>query len=312
MRCSTLLKQQAHEEGIWATTWLPGSSQFLTGSVDETVKLWDSAGDKLESVHTYTGHTLGVVSLAVDSTGQYAASSALDSTIRVWDVKTTDTKGIIETPPTETWAIAFGPSTDGTLRLAAAGGSTGTVKIWLIGEDEPTAEATYELPQGESDKSKKERFVLSVVYSHDYSLVASGAMDGTVAVYDVASGKLLHSLKGHYKPVRSLTFTPDSKFLLTACDDMHCNLYDVQAGALVDSFSGHESWALCVAVHPSGSVFVSGGSDAKVKLWDLTTRTCIQTITEHSDQVWAVAFNPDGSRLVSASDDKQVILYSVA
>lgn len=62
--------------------------------------------------------------------------------------------------------------------------------------------------QGESDKSKKERFVLSVVYSHDYSLVASGAMDGTVAVYDVASGKLLHSLKGHYKPVRSLTFTP--------------------------------------------------------------------------------------------------------
>ncbi len=58
------------------------------------------------------------------------------------------------------------------------------------------------------DKHKKERFALSVAYSPDYTRIACGAMDGTVAIFDVASGKLLHSLKGHYKPVRSLAFTP--------------------------------------------------------------------------------------------------------
>ena len=33
-------------------------------------------------------------------------------------------------------------------------------------------------------------------------------MDGTVAVFDAPTGKLLHTLDGHFKPVRDLTFTP--------------------------------------------------------------------------------------------------------
>lgn len=33
-------------------------------------------------------------------------------------------------------------------------------------------------------------------------------MDGTVALFDAASGKLLHTLDGHFKPVRDLCFTP--------------------------------------------------------------------------------------------------------
>ena len=62
-------------------------------------------------------------------------------------------------------------------------------------------------PQGE-DNFKKERFVLSVAYSPDGKRLACGSMDGTVGVFDVASGKLLHTLDGHFKPVRALTFTP--------------------------------------------------------------------------------------------------------
>ena len=38
--------------------------------------------------------------------------------------------------------------------------------------------------------------------------IAAGSMDGTVAVFDAATGTALHCLKGHFKPVRDLTFTP--------------------------------------------------------------------------------------------------------
>jgi WD repeat-containing protein 61 len=61
--------------------------------------------------------------------------------------------------------------------------------------------------QGE-DNFKKERFVLSVAYSPDGKRLACGSMDGTVGVFDTDSGKLLHTLDGHFKPVRALTFTP--------------------------------------------------------------------------------------------------------
>ena len=50
--------------------------------------------------------------------------------------------------------------------------------------------------------------MLSVAYSPDGRRLACGAMDGTVAVFDVPSGKLLHTLTGHHKPVRGLSFTP--------------------------------------------------------------------------------------------------------
>ncbi|KAF8059673.1 VIP3 [Scenedesmus sp. PABB004] len=314
-RATTLAKTGAHEEGVWAVAWLPGAHSLLTGSVDESVKLWSAADDKLACGHTYTGQALGVISL--DVSGGHAVSSSIDSTIRVFGVDgDKSVKHIIERQPTESWGAAFGTVTESSTQLAVAGGSKGQALTYRGSEEEPGLELALDLPAPEgAGGAKKERFVLCVAFSPDKRLLAAGAMDGTVAVWDLGSGgQLLHmaGLKGHHKPVRKLAFTPDSKLLLTACDDMHTNLYDVHQGALVDSFSGHESWVLDVAVHPEGGVFATASSDAKVQLWELSSRSLVQTIGEHSDQVWGVAFSSDGTRLASVGDDKQLVLYSVA
>ena len=58
------------------------------------------------------------------------------------------------------------------------------------------------------EKKKKEAFALSVAFSPDGRLLACGGMSGGVALFDVESGKLIAMLEGHYKPVRSLVFTP--------------------------------------------------------------------------------------------------------
>lgn len=79
--------------------------------------------------------------------------------------------------------------------------------------------------------------------------VASGAMDGIINVFDIATGKLVHTLegmfssaerridrdhelatflfKGHALPVRSLCFSQNSQLLLTASDDGQIKIYDV-------------------------------------------------------------------------------------
>ena len=58
------------------------------------------------------------------------------------------------------------------------------------------------------EKHKREKFVLSVAFSPDGKRLACGVMDGTVAVFDVPSGHLMHTLTGHHKPVRDVCFTP--------------------------------------------------------------------------------------------------------
>jgi WD repeat-containing protein 61 len=137
MRLSLLSKLEAHEDGVWSVSWVPGGSELLlTGSVDESVKLWEDVADQpLNTVHTYTGHTLGVVSVVVDPTGTYAASSALDSFLRVWNLRDHSVKAVIENNPTETWGIAFSPDTS-KLRLAVASGTAQRVLIYNIEDDD--------------------------------------------------------------------------------------------------------------------------------------------------------------------------------
>lgn len=134
MRLTTLHKTSAHEEGCWSCAWIPGTARLLTGSVDESVKVWEDTPDgQLKFEHTYQGHTLGVVSVATDASGEYAASSALDSYVRVWRLSDHTTSALIEGATTETWSVAFSP-VQSELLLAVAGGTRGAVVLWGIGQ----------------------------------------------------------------------------------------------------------------------------------------------------------------------------------
>lgn len=62
--------------------------------------------------------------------------------------------------------------------------------------------------QQSSGKSAEQQFVLSLAYSPDGESLACGCMDGTVCIFDVRTKQLKAELVGHFKPVRSLAFTP--------------------------------------------------------------------------------------------------------
>lgn len=52
MRLSLLQKHEnAHEDSVWTAAWAPDGGTLVTGSVDESVKLWNEAGDTLEQKH---------------------------------------------------------------------------------------------------------------------------------------------------------------------------------------------------------------------------------------------------------------------
>ena len=51
----------------------------------------------------------GVVSVAADPAGQLAASSSLDSLVRVFDIESNATRATLECQPAESWALAFDP-----------------------------------------------------------------------------------------------------------------------------------------------------------------------------------------------------------
>ncbi len=54
MRLSLIQKiDQAHEDSVWTVSWVPGTALLVTGSVDETAKVWEQTDDALEERHTF-------------------------------------------------------------------------------------------------------------------------------------------------------------------------------------------------------------------------------------------------------------------
>lgn len=58
----------------------PAKNEFIvTGSLDDTVKIWSIRDDRLKLRKELSGHSLGVVSVAISNDGEKIASSSLDS-----------------------------------------------------------------------------------------------------------------------------------------------------------------------------------------------------------------------------------------
>jgi WD repeat-containing protein 61 len=91
----------AHEDAIWSLTWTNKSNRILTGSIDDTVKMW--SGESAAHMRTLDGHNLGVTSVVSSANGVYAASASLDSQIRIWDVLQHSLIKYIDAGPMEAW-----------------------------------------------------------------------------------------------------------------------------------------------------------------------------------------------------------------
>lgn len=314
--------EDAHEDSLWTVSWNGrdssagatgdgGHGQLLTGSVDEQVKVWKEKGEEeVEHAHTLTGVSLGAVSVAVDSLGKYGAVNSLDSKIHLWNMADFSLVGdVLAMGPTEAWDIAFCPreTEEDPLVLAIAGGSGNCVRMWDLVDRKEIA--NMPMPEKEG-AARRDKFTLSVATSPDGKYVAAAGMDGQIAVFDAKTKELVSVSGSHLKPIRSLTFTSNSRLVISASDDTQIGIHEVSGGQTLEMLSGHESWVLSVAMHPEGNLFASGSSDGKVKLWDLETRKCIQTSSEHTDQVWGVAWSADGKRLASVSDDRAICIYT--
>ena len=143
-------------------------------------------------------------------------------------------------------------------------------------------------------------YVQAVTFSPDGKLVASASDDGTVMLWDSATGAALRRLKGHSDCVNAVAFSPDGRLVASASDDATVRLWDSVAGTVHSTLKGHSrSPGRRVVFSPDGKL-VASRSCAEVKLWDPVTGAARTTFKDHySGWVQAVEFSPD-SKLVAS------------
>ncbi|MBI1903374.1 MAG: tetratricopeptide repeat protein [Planctomycetia bacterium] len=152
-------------------------------------------------------------------------------------------------------AVAFSPG-GGWLAVCRGGRATGAVDVW-----DAMAFTVGNSFTGVSG---------GVAFSTDGKLLAAGAADSTVKLWQVETGKPAAALAGHSDAVVSAAFSPDGRYLATGGKDHRVILWDVAGRrpvAISPAAGPGIIWS--VAFSPDGKTLAVGSSSWKVLLFDV-------------------------------------------
>jgi WD40 repeat protein len=183
-----------------------------------------------------------------------------------------------------------------------------------------------------------------VAFSPDGRLLATGARDDTVKLWEVSTGRVLRTLYGAQNPV---VFSRDGRLLVTGDLRGLVTLWDVASGERREMrpipYEGTFP-VFTVDIRPDGKFLVTGHGDGAVSEWDIALQMEIGTVGMHGvaqheegyissktqddldgiiiavggqmsaqgRTVRAVAYSSDGRIIASCGDDRTIKLWDAA
>src|SRR5262249_39803645 len=147
----------------------------------------------------------------------------------------------------------------------------------------------------------------------------STGMDGTVRLWDAATGKLVRSLKhSRFLGGRPIAYIWNDQ-TLTSLTENQLRLWDVKTGEqLCDRILKQEQDQVvsALALSSDSKTVATGGADGIIRLWDAATGNVLRVLAAHEKPTQGkptlfLFFSPDNKTLASASaaDAKVVLLW---
>jgi WD40 repeat protein len=283
-----------HSYSVESVAFSPDGRLALSGGTDARMKLWElSTGQELR---TFDGHGGPIASVALSPDGRLALSGSSDKTMRVWEVETGKELRSIAHAHAVT-SVAFSP--DGRLALSGstydrilskdgreALSNPETVTLWDVATG---AKVRGFMERGEPVTAVTGRiagFSTRVAFSPDGRFVLSDG-GGSMLLWSVATGKLLHPFVGRSFRVRLVAFSPDGRLAITD-SGRSMSLWEVATGRELRNFG--KSW------HGTAVAFSRDGSYVLTATHGNFERRIMDTPARN-----AIAFSPDGRHALSGS-----------
>ncbi|XP_038061630.1 probable E3 ubiquitin ligase complex SCF subunit sconB [Patiria miniata] len=282
---------EGHTQGISCVQF--DDTRIVSGSSDNTIKVWNIRTNSPWSVQTLVGHSGTVRCLHLQ--GSQLVSGSTDRTIKVWDLSMQNSWSSIACRVTMT-------------------GHQDTVRCLQV-DDEKVVSGSY-------DKTLKVWDIRTGVCRHtlrghtgavlclqfDTTKIVSGSADKTIKIWSLATGSCLRSLEGHRDAVTCLQF--DASKIISGSLDRNLKFWELTTGLCTSTIDwahseGHTGVVRCLQAD-SWRV-VSAADDRTLKVWNLETGERLVTLRHHTDGVTCLQFN--NSKIVSGSYDKTVRLW---
>jgi WD40 repeat protein len=165
------------------------------------------------------------------------------------------------------------------------------IHLWQVASGKPLAQ----LP------AKHSNAILSLAYSADGRLLASGGGDAAIYLYDIEAAQPLGlPLVGLGGPVTSLAFSPDGSQLASGSSKSLLALWNVDSAQLIgDPIAGMKSGITALAFSLDGKTLVSGTDEGELAWWrqsDWLDLACKYTQRNLSQAEWTQFFKGEDYR----------------
>ena len=296
-----------------ATTELDGRPVAVSGSYDDTLRIWD-----IESGATVgaplNGHGTDVESVAVGELNgrPVAVSGADDYALRVWDLTTQAPLGDPLTGHSG-WVEGVTVTQLDGRPVVVSGAGDGSVRVWDLASHEPVGRPMT----GHTDWVR----AVAAAQLDGRPVIVSASDDGSVRVWDLATHEPVgNPMTGHEDWVRAVTVgeLDGRPVAVSGGDDGTVRVWDLATQTpLGEPLKGHTEHVEDVVVTELDGrpVVVSGADDDEIRVWDLATHAPIgQPLRRHSDDVNGLALARVDGRvvLVSGSSDDTLRTWDLA
>ncbi|HEY7983733.1 MAG TPA: WD40 repeat domain-containing protein [Ktedonobacterales bacterium] len=143
--------------------------------------------------------------------------------------------------------------------------------------------------------------------------IASASLDGTVQLWNPATGAVARVYREHGGPVLAVAWSPDSALVASGDATGMVRVWSPASGATATVYHEHAGPITAIAWSPDGRWVASASEDGSARVWSADTGQTRTVFRGHGGQpVRTLAWSPDGMRIASGGDDATVQLWDAA
>lgn len=283
-------KLQGHSSGVSVVTFSADGSLLASGSLDETVRLWDAKTGR--EMQTFS-HSEIVQMVAFSPNGFILFSATFDGIIHCWDIHVGQE---VRNFKLDGKIIEATLSSDGCLIALVV--DYNMIDLWNI----ETGQKVRTI--GGDDEE-----VYSIAFSPDNSLLASasGRKSEIVRVWNIRTGQQIRMIP-QTSGINCVEFSPNGSLLALGTDN-GILIWDTKTWQKVQSLQ-YDLGLFATTFSLGGSLLVSGTKSGIIYTWDTQTWQKVQTLVGHNQDINSLSFSRDGS-LASGSGDSTIRLWNV-
>ncbi|OMJ75837.1 hypothetical protein SteCoe_24939 [Stentor coeruleus] len=325
--------------GVTSISLTQDNTHFFLGTSQSNIYLLDSDQLKAELRNTCHYDRINDIAFPYNFSEVFATCSMND--IRVWNSRNRQELLRIQVPNLECYCVGFSADgksiisgwNDGKLRAflpqtgklmyvindshrhgvtaligtidsarIVSGGMEGEVRIWRIGKQTQTMEASMKEHRGR---------VWAIQLNKTNDLAVSASSDGSCIVWDLKTHTRLTCLF-ESTMFKQVLYHPDESQIITTGSDRKITYWDTFDGQAIRMLDGSEEGEVnALAINKEGSHFVSGGEDQVVKMWSYDEGVVLYEGIGHSSTILKVSYSPDQKNLISVGSEGAIFIWNL-